>query len=66
MTKKEAAVIEIYTGTVMLIGADRKLVHDYVEELMNRTVYIHEYPELADVLKEKSEPDFIKICESLS
>ena len=65
ITKKEAAVIEIYTGVCMLVGDDRKYIYQYVSELMGRDVYTHELAELSDILKEKSKADFIKICENI-
>lgn len=33
MTKQEAAVIETYTGVVMLTGDDRKLIYEYVKKI---------------------------------
>lgn len=58
MTKKEAAIISAYTG--ILIG-DFGELHSYIESLMNRPVYVHELPELADLIKEKSTSDFMAL-----
>ena len=65
MTKREAAVIEIYTGVVMLIGDDKKYVYEYEEKLLGFPIFSHEFPEYADKLKELSKPDFIEICRNL-
>ena len=34
LTKKEAAVIEAYTGVAMLVGDDRKYLYDYLSEVV--------------------------------
>lgn len=65
MTKREAVVIETYTGVVMLTGEDRKYIYEYAEKLLGFPIFTHEFPEYADKLKELSKPDFIKICRSL-
>lgn len=67
MTKKEAAVIEVYTGVVMLIGSDRKYVYQYIEKLLGKpiSIYTHKYPFYQETLKELSKPDFIDICRNL-
>jgi hypothetical protein len=44
MTKREAAVLEIYTGTVMLEEDDRKYTQQYIEKLLGRSFsYVDEY-----------------------
>ena len=65
MTKQEAAVIETYTGIVMLTGDDIKLIYEYAEKLLGFPIRTHEFPEYADKLKELSKPDFIEICKNL-
>ena len=65
MTKHEAAVIEIYTGIVMLTGDDRKYIYEYAEKLLGLPIFTHEFPKYADKLKELSKPDFIEICRKL-
>lgn len=62
MTKRECAVIMTYTGVVMLTGDDSKYFYQYIAELMGRPVYTHEIHTLADDLKEKAKPDFIRLC----
>ncbi len=58
MTKREAAVITLYTG--VFIG-DLAEVYIYAEELMGRPVFSHEFSTLADELKEKAKKDFFAI-----
>lgn len=43
MTKREAAVLEIYTGTVMLEEDDRKYTQQYIEKLLGRSFSYVEY-----------------------
>ena len=66
MTKREAAIIEIYTDMVMLTGKDRQYIYDYAKELMGRPVCTHEFPSLFDELKDKAEADFIQLCRNLT
>ena len=63
MTKREAAIIELYTGICMLTGDDRKYVYAYARELMGRPILTHELSD--EMLKEKSKADFIKLCKNL-
>lgn len=65
MTKHEAAVIETYTGIVMLVGENRKYSYEYAEKLLGFPIFTHEFPLYMEKLKELSKPDFIKICRSL-
>lgn len=65
MTKHEAAVIETYTGIVMLTGDDRKYIYEYAEKLLGFPIMTHEFLIYADKLKEFSKPDFIEICKNL-
>lgn len=65
MTKKEAVVIEAYTGVCMLTGEDRNLFFKYINQLMGRKVYMYETLALEREIKEKAEPDFIKICKNM-
>lgn len=62
MTKRECAVIMTYTGAVMLTGDDLQYFYEYIAELMGRPVFTHELAALADDLKEKAKPDFIRLC----
>ena len=65
MTKREAVVIETYTGIVMLTGGDRKYAYEYAEKLLGFPIFTHEFPEYADKLKELRKLDFIEICRNL-
>ena len=66
LTKKEAAVIEAYTGVAMLVGDDRKYLYDYLSEVVGIPVYTHEIPHIVDVYKDEIKRDFVKICKSIS
>lgn len=66
MTKYEAAVIMAYTGTATLQGMDLEYFYKYVKSILNRDVCTHELPELADEIRDKSEKDFMDICEKTS
>lgn len=65
MTKKEAAIIMAYTGVTMLTGDDIGVFWKYCESIYGRAIYTHEYPSLADKIKDLSKPDFIELCKSL-
>lgn len=64
MTKREAAIVSAYTG--YLIGEFSDL-QAYAEEIMERQIFTHELPGIAEELKEKSKKDFmsIKITEEI-
>ena len=65
MTKHEAAVIMAYTGVVMLKGDDIGVFWKYCESIYGRTIWTHEYPTLAEKIKDLSKKDFIEICKNL-
>ena len=65
MTKQEAAIVETYTGFVMLTGDDRKYAYEYASQLIGRPIFTHEFLMLEQELEEKSKPDFIKLCKNL-
>lgn len=65
MTKREAAIVETFTGICMLTGDNMKYAYEYAEELIGRPIMTHEFFTLEKELKEKSEADFIKLCKSL-
>lgn len=58
MTKREAAIISAYTG--FLIGEFKDFC-DYAEEIMEKPIFTHEFPYIAEELKEKSKKDFTSI-----
>ena len=66
MTAKEAAVIQIFTGTVMLKGDQLKYAYEYASKLIGRPIYTHEFYTLEEELKERSREDFIEICKNLT
>lgn len=65
MTKREAAIVMAYTGTTTLVGDDIGIFWRYCEEICGRKIYTHEYPALAEQIREYSEKDFIEICKNL-
>ncbi len=58
LTKREAAIISAYTG--YLIGNFAE-VHKYAEEKFGHPIWTHQFPSLADRLRELSKKDFIAI-----
>lgn len=62
MTKHEAAVIMAFTGIVTLTGDDLKYFYEYTAELLGRPTYTHEMPSKSEAIKERSKPDFVKLC----
>lgn len=62
MTKRECLIVSAYTGIIMFKNDDLNYFYEYVSSLMGRNVYTHELVELADEIKEKSKPDFIRLC----
>lgn len=60
LTKREAAIITMYTG--VLIGSFAE-AHGYAEELMGCPIWTHEFAdrELCDEIKAKAKQDFISI-----
>ena len=58
MTKREAAIISAYTGYLIGEFSDFQA---YAEEILGRPVFTHEFPSIADELKEKSKKDFMSI-----
>ena len=64
MYKHECAIVMAFTGICMLSGEDFDIFHRYVEKLMERSIWTHELPALADEIKRRAEPDFIGLCRS--
>lgn len=58
MTKREAAIVSAYTGYLIGEFSDFQA---YAEEIMGRPIFTHEFPSIADELKEKSKKDFMSI-----
>lgn len=62
MTKHECAVVMAYTGVCMLSGDDFSIFHKYVEDLMGRPVYTHEFHALMDEIKKRARSEFLRLC----
>lgn len=64
MTDREKAIVMAYTGVAMLVGDKFSIFHAYIEEILGHPVYTHELAtqEMTDKIKEKSKPDFVKLC----
>lgn len=58
LNKEQAAIVSAYTG--FLVGSFSGL-HEYVEKLLGRPIWTHQFPDLADEIKEKSKQDFIAL-----
>ena len=65
MTKREAAIISVFTG--ILIG-DFSDMHEYIEEIAKRPVWTHELgdKEFTEDLKELARSDFLEISEGIT
>ena len=65
MTDREKAIIMAYTGVCTLIGNKFSIFHEYVEDILCRPVQTIEMgmESVADEIKEKARPDFLKLCE---
>lgn len=64
MTQREKAIVEAFTGVAMLTGEDVTYFYEYVQEIMGRPVYTHEFADakVMGEIKEKSRHDFVMIC----
>lgn len=58
MTKREAAIVSAYTGYLIGEFSDFQA---YAEEIIGRPLFTHEFPYIADGLKEASKKDFMSI-----
>lgn len=65
MTDREKAIITAYTGITMLTGEKFSIFHKYIEDLLGRPIWTHELAnsDVWEEIKEKSKPDFIKLCQ---
>ena len=55
LTNRQAAVIGAFTG---ILAGPWEDLHGYVEDLMERPVWTHEIPMLANEIKEAARADF--------
>ena len=60
MTEREAAIVSAFTGVAL---GDFNITHRYIEELLERPVFIHELAsnELAARIKERARTDFCNL-----
>ncbi len=63
MTKRECAIVTLYTGFAMLQGDDLRYLYEYAESLLGEPVMTHELLTRADELMELARTDFIALCE---
>lgn len=65
MTDREKAIVMAYTGVCMLAENKFQIFHQYVEDIMGRPVQTIEMGmgSVANEIKEKARPDFLKLCE---
>lgn len=59
LTKEQAAIIGAYTGYAAGPFSD---IHEYVEKILGRPVFTHEFPSLTDEIRDASKADFIAIA----
>lgn len=64
MTKRECAIVQAYTGFVMLAGKDVWYFLKYIQELISRPVWTHELinETVRRMVEERAKPDFIELC----
>lgn len=62
MTTREGAIISAYTNILCCESFD--FVHEYIEEIMGRPVFLHEFAQLKDEIKKRSEKDFMDLIAS--
>jgi len=64
MTDREKAIVMAYTGICMLTGDKFSIFHKYVENIMGRPIFVHEFgnKSIVDEIREKSRSDFIALC----
>ena len=66
MSDREKAIVEAYTGFVMLTGDKIGIFYKYVEEKIGHPIMTHELAskEMQEVIKNAAKDDFIKLCEN--
>lgn len=66
MTDREKAVVEAYTGFVMLTGDKIGVFYKYVEEKLGHPVMTHELAlkEVQDAIQNAAKDDFIELCKN--
>lgn len=66
LTVRECAIVEAYTGIVMLTGDKRKYICQYAEEKLGYPVYTHYWASetFNMLLKRKATEDFLNLCKN--
>ena len=66
MTNREKAIVEAYTGFVMLTGDKIGIFYKYVEEKLGRPIMTHELAlkEVQEDIKNAAKDDFIELCKN--
>lgn len=59
LTAEQSAIIGAFTG---ICCGPFSEVHKYAERKLDRSIWTHQFPEIADELKEASRSDFLDIC----
>ena len=62
MTKRECAIVTLYTGVSMLEGDDLRHLYEYAGELLGEPVMSHEFATRYEELRKLAERDFIMLC----
>ena len=64
MTDREKAIVEAYTGYVMLAGDKQGIFYDYVKEKFGRYIFTHELADkkTVEALQAAARPDFMLLC----
>lgn len=64
MTREESAIISAYTG---ILAGPFDAMHEYVEKIMGRPVFTHEFAnrDIVEEIKDKSYEDFINLAKSV-
>lgn len=63
MTEKEKIIVSAYTGILM---TDFSKVHEYIEKILGRPVWTHEFADKAiwEEIKKRSKDDFLDLCKN--
>lgn len=66
MTDREKAIVEAYTGFVMLTGDKIGIFYKYVEEKLGHPIMTHEFAlkEVQEAIKDAEKDNFIELCKN--
>lgn len=59
LTKEQAAILGAFTGIACGPFSD---IHEYCERIMGHPIFTHQFPALAEKIKEAAREDFLAIC----